>query len=501
MRNQLNFMRERGSGILLHITSLPSDYGIGDFGPSAYKFIDFLKKSGQKFWQVLPLNPINPSHGNSPYSSVSAFACNPYFLSPVLLKKEGYLEKKELEVVDFPRDKVNYESAIKYKEDILNKACNKFKGESREYESFCSRNSSWLEDFSLFVVLKAKFGGKVWSDWSKEIRDRDARTLRELKEDFSKEIRREKIIQYLAYTQWSGLKKYSHKKGIKIIGDMPIYVNYDSADVWSNPAIFKLNRLKKADFVAGVPPDYFSKTGQLWGNPVYRWKTLKDSGYDWWIKRFSHNLKLFDMLRIDHFRGLVAFWQVPANESTAINGKWIKVPVRDFLNTLFRKFNPFPIIAEDLGTITPDVKRVMKDFNIPGMKVLMFAFGEDNENHPYLPHNYIKNCMVYTGTHDNNTVRGWFNNEAGENEKRRLFDYLGHEVGDKEICWEFVRLVMESVANIVIVPMQDILGLGKEARMNFPGTVEGNWEWRVKQESLNPRISHRLYRLAEKSKR
>jgi len=494
-------MDKRGSGILLHITSLPSSYGVGDLGPEAYRFVDFLKKTKQRYWQVLPLNPTDPLYGNSPYSSVSAFAGNTLLISPDLLLEEALLSTKDLEhIPPFPEDHCAFSKVIRYKGKLLERAYQHFnqRWKGREpFEAFCSENSSWLEDFSVFVVLKKHFDGKVWNQWPKKLRDRNLKALKEIKKKCHTQIEKEKFWQYLFYTQWYSVKRYCQKKGVNLFGDLSIYVSFDSADVWANPGLFKLDREKRPVFVSGVPPDYFSKRGQLWGNPVYRWDVLKNSGYRWWVERIKHNLKLFDALRIDHFRGLVAYWEIPAGEKTAVKGKWVKVPVDDFLNTLKKKFPHLPIFAEDLGFITPDVREVMDRFKLPGMKILLFAFGEDTPMHPYLPHAHEKNFLVYTGTHDNNTVRGWFEAEASPEDRRRLFRYLGRKVSVKEIHWALIRLGMMSVARLAIFPMQDVLGLGREARMNRPSTARGNWKWRLRPRQNTTLVSKRLLQITE----
>lgn len=492
-------MKRRGSGILLHITSLPSAYGIGDLGPVAYKFADFLAETKQSFWQILPLNPTDPAYDNSPYHSISAFAGNPMLISPEFMVRDGLLAKADVETLpNFSKGRVDYDAVIAYKKRLFHLAYQRFKKAGNyEYERFCSENSHWLEDFALFISLKARFDGKVWSGWSSEIRDRQPEALQSSKKGLRDRIAMEKFLQYVFSQQWSSLKHYCNQKGTEIIGDIPIYVDYDSVDLWTNPEIFKLNEDKKPFFVAGVPPDYFSETGQLWGNPVYRWDVLKETGYDWWVQRMQHTLNLFDVVRVDHFRGLVAYWEVPAGEKTAINGRWVQAPVEDFFNALLKRFSHLPIIAEDLGLITPDVREVIDRFQFPGMKVLLFAFGEDYPMHPYLPHTYEKHYVVYTGTHDNNTIRGWFEREAKPEDKKRLFRYLGREVPVQDIHWEFIRLAMMSIANVAIIPMQDILGLGKEARMNRPATADGNWRWRLLSKQLTPQLSRRLLKMTE----
>jgi 4-alpha-glucanotransferase len=494
-------MDKRGSGILLHITSLPSSYGVGDLGPEACRFVDFLGQTRQSYWQVLPLNPTNPAFGNSPYSSISAFAGNTLLISPDLLLEDDLLSREDLDPIPpFPEGRCDFPEAIRYKDKLLERAYQHFNqnGKGREpFETFCSESSSWLEDFALFVVLRKRFDGKLWNQWARELRDRDLKSLREVKKECHNQIEKEKFWQYLFFKQWHSLRDHCREKGVHLLGDLAIYVSLDSADVWANPGLFKLDREKKPIFVSGVPPDYFSETGQLWGNPVYRWDVLKKSGYPWWRERIAHNLKLFDFLRIDHFRGLVAYWEIPASETTAINGRWVKVPVKDFLNTLNKHFPDLPIVAEDLGVITPDVREVMDHFALPGMKVLMFAFGEDHPMHPYLPHTYKENFLVYTGTHDNNTARGWFEGEASLEDKRRLFRYLGREVPVEEIHWAFIRLAMMSVARSVILPMQDVLGLGGEARMNRPSVAHGNWEWRLLPGQITASVSERLLEVTE----
>jgi len=491
-------MNRRGSGILLHITSLPSPFGIGDLGPCAYEFVDFLSKTKQRFWQILPLNPTDPVYGNSPYHSISAFANNLLLISPELMVNDGFLSQADLEPIpNFPEKRVDYCKVIAYKERIFHIAYENFKKkEKNDFKQFYSENAYWLEDFALFIAIKAHFKGKIWSDWPKEIRDREPEVLNKMRKQLDEKIEIEKFTQYLFLKQWFSLKEYCNQQGIQIFGDMPIYVDYDSVDVWTKPELFKLNQEKQPSFVAGVPPDYFSETGQLWGNPVYRWEVLRERRYSWWMKRISHNLKLFNMLRIDHFRGLVAYWEVPANEKNAINGKWVEVPAEDFFSVLLEQFPNSPIIAEDLGIITPDVRKIMNRFGFPGMRVLLFAFGDD-ANNPYLLHNHEKNCVLYTGTHDNNTIRGWFENEATPEVKKKLIQYLGREVSTHDVHWEINRLAMMSVADIAIFPMQDILGLGEEARMNRPSTIKGNWEWRLLPNQLTPSLAQRLSEMTE----
>lgn len=497
-------MIKRGSGVLLHISSLDSAFGIGDLGQGAFDFIDFLEQTKQRYWQILPLNPTNLISGNSPYSSASAFAVNSLLISPSLLVKDGLIKEKDLEVFKgIAQDKVDYERVYDSKAQIFTKAFERFKkdGLNSAFKTFCKKNSSWLNDFADFMVFKSCFEQKCWTQWPIEIRDRDRQAMQSLREANSDAIMKEKFLQYLFFKQWLAVKKYANKKGVQIIGDIPIYVTYDSVDVWTNSEIFKLNKDKNIEFLAGVPPDYFSTTGQLWGNPVYDWDKLKEQDYAWWIKRVEHNLKLFDLIRIDHFRGFVDFWQVPAGESTAINGQWVNAPARDFFKKLLNEFPDMPILAEDLGIITDEVRQTMKDFAFPGMKILLFAFYEDLVKHPYLPHNYSDNCAAYTGTHDNNTLRGWFDKELSLDDKKRLFEYIKQEVSVEDLNWVLIKLLMDSIAKFVIIPMQDILGLSGEHRMNIPGIAHGNWQWRLNPDLLADNISDKLLEITIKSKR
>jgi 4-alpha-glucanotransferase len=494
-------MNKRGAGVLLHVTSLPSPYGVGDLGPAAYEFVDFLERSGQSFWQILPLTPTLPVYGNSPYSSTSTFAGNTLLISPAALLQDGLIQKSFLDdVPEFLPDRCDYSAAIEVKEKVLRAAHEGLtkSGEGRDrFNHFCIDNASWLNDYSLFVSLKQRFGGSPWSAWPVELRDRVPEALDAAMAEDGEAVEKEKFTQFLFFLQWDRLKKYANSKGIQIIGDIPIYVSHDSVDVWSNPSIFKIDGEKRAYAVAGVPPDYFSATGQLWGNPVYNWDALRDTRYSWWIERMKHILGLYDVVRIDHFRGLIAFWEVPGHEENAINGRWVEVPTEDFFNQLFKRFFSLPLIAEDLGLITPDVKAAISRFGFPGMKVLLFAFGDDNPMHVYLPHTFDHNCVVYTGTHDNNTVKGWFDHEARPEDKQRFFRYAGKETTSKEAAWEMIRLAFQSVAKMAIVPMQDILGLGVEAQMNRPSVAHGNWEWRLPSGNIDESVITRLRTLTE----
>lgn len=494
-------MDKRQSGILLHITSLPSPYGIGDLGAGAYNFADFLAQTKQSLWQVLPLNPTNQACGNSPYSISSAFAGNTNLISPELLVRDGFLPEEHIASKSlFPDYRCDYAHAVAYKEKLLDYAYENFaenKSAQADYRAFCAENINWLEDFALFEVIKRRFRYEVWDNWDEKLRNRDPKALQAVEKEARQEIQKIKFLQYLFFKQWSSLKRYCNEKGVRLIGDMSIYVDYNSADTWTHTDIFKLDKKKRPTHVAGVPPDYFSSTGQLWGNPIYKWDVLERNGFDWWVRRMEYNLTLFDIVRIDHFRGLVAYWEVPAGEETAINGRWVKAPANTFFDTMLEHFENFPIIAEDLGHITPDVRKVLHRFNFPGMKVLLFAFCNDERMHPYLPHTYEKNWVVYTGTHDNNTVRGWFEKEATHEEKRRVFRYFGREFSAEDVSRELIRLAMMSVANTAIIPLQDVLGLDDSARMNIPSTATGNWEWRFLPEQLTSEVAQRLREMTE----
>ncbi len=504
-------LMQRASGLLLHLTSLPSPYGIGDMGEGAYRFADFLSGTGQRFWQILPLTPTALLHGNSPYSSTSALAGNPLLISPDLLIEKELLSRKEIEPLPpFPEDHVDYAAVMAFKGELLKKVCGRHKVRfttDTNFQRFCDENANWLDDYALFVALKGHFGGLPWNLWPGEIRDREKKALENWREELVDCIVEEKFIQHLFFCQWTDLKAYCNRKGIQIIGDLPIYVHYDSSDVWALPEIFKLDTEKNLLASAGAPPDFFSVTGQLWGNPVYRWNILKENGYAWWIKRAGYQLKRFNFVRLDHFRGFVDYWEVPAGEKTAVNGKWVSGPGEDFFSTLLRSFPSLPFIAEDLGVITEEVVLLRDRFALPGMRILQFAFEEDPLSDLYQPHHYIHNCVAYTGTHDNTTLVSWLFDEIEPScrrpekvrmERENAMRYIGFQGREtKEIHWEFIRLLMMSVANLVVFPMQDILGLGKEGRMNFPGTTHGNWEWRFRSGQLEGAEGKRLTEMTQ----
>jgi len=492
----------RGSGVLLHITSLPSGYGIGDFGPSAYRFVDALTEARQHYWQILPLNPTRVEHASSPYYSPSAFGINTLLISPDQLIRDEFLRQADLEPLPgLPEGWVAYEAVAWYKDRLFSAAYQRFLHAGppeRGYEEFCSRNAWWLEDHALFVALKDHFRGQEWNRWPEGIRTRQPESLKEMRRLLADRIQKEKFLQYLAARQWSALHRYCTDLGVQVIGDIPIYVAYDSVDVWRNPEIFKLDRSDlRPTVVAGVPPDIFSKTGQLWGNPVYDWPALRERGYDWWMRRIRRSGELYDLFRIDHFRAFADYYEIPAGDKTAEHGTWVDGPGTDFFEVLARQFPCFAIVAEDLGANTPAVQVLLDRFGFPGMKILLFAFGEGLPRSAHIPHNYVPNLICYTGTHDNNTARGWFEEEASEEDKQRFFAYIGREVTADEVPRELILLAMRSVARTSIIPMQDILGLGAEARMNYPSTSDGNWEWRMTPAEFADAPFDRLRRLTE----
>lgn len=494
-------MIKRGSGILLHITSLPSRFGIGDLGPEAYRFVDFLAKAGQKYWQVLPLNPTDPGAGNSPYYSPSAFAGNPLLISPELLQQEGLLSEGDLKDDFPPTNQVDFQAVIDLKKRLFHIAFKNFRKNDEHlgnsFSEFCAAEAQWLDDFALFNAAKIHFTHRTWTEWREDVRDRQPAALDSLRQELHDQIEYEKFLQFVFFRQWMNLKNYCEEKSVEVIGDVPYYVSLDSADVWKNHPIFKLDEKRQPTHVAGVPPDYFSETGQLWGNPVYRWEALREQKYAWWIDRLEHNFKMYHWIRIDHFRGFVSYWEVPASEETAINGKWVKAPAEDFFNTVLEKNPRMPIIAEDLGVITDDVREIIRKFDFPGMKILLFAFDESLPRNPYAPHNHVPNCLIYTGTHDNNTTRGWFEEEAPPEMKQRFMRYIGRKITAGEVHWEMIRLALMSVANLAIIPMQDVLGLASEAKMNRPGTADGNWKWRLTPGQISEAAIKKLREMTE----
>jgi len=492
---------ERSAGILLHPTSLPGKFGIGDLGNEAYKFIDFLKEAGQTLWQTFPLGPTG--YGDSPYQCFSAFAGNPLLISPEKLKEDGFLSEDDLK--DNPQSnpiKIDYGQAINYKKFILKQAYNNFKsnanGLEKDFEKFCESQINWLNDFALFMACKDHHGGAVWSSWEKGLVQREKKVLDEWTKKLSDEIQYQKFIQFNFFRQWQSLRKYANENGIKIIGDMPIFIAYDSSDLWANQNLFTVDEEGNLTFVAGVPPDYFSATGQLWGNPLYNWDEMEKDDFLWWRKRFSSLFGLVNIVRIDHFRGFEAYWKIPGGEKTAQKGKWTKAPGEKLFKSLKKHLGELPILAEDLGVITPPVEALRDQFGFPGMKVLQFAFGTKMET-KFLPHNYIPDCVVYTGTHDNDTTKAYFEKEKSNKGRNDIYEhvqvYLNY-FGD-DILKELIRVAYASVANIVIIPMQDILNLDTEARMNFPSTTGGNWAWRFSWNQIADNLAKHYFGLTQ----
>jgi 4-alpha-glucanotransferase len=490
-------LNQRSSGILMHPTSLPGKYGIGTLGDEAFRFIDFLRKSEQKLWQILPLGPTG--YADSPYQCFSSAAGNPLMIDTDLLVKERLLEPAEISPLEEPGEgPVNYESLEPVKLAVLRKAFDRFlatesRTQKKGFQNFISLNAAWINDYSLFMALREHFSWKPWNTWEKPVRMRDPKTLQHFQKMLSDKIEFQKFIQYLFFRQWFTVRDYAHKNRIRIIGDIPIYVSYDSADVWTHPEIFQLNEELLPTFVGGVPPDYFSETGQLWGNPLYNWDVLLKQGCSWWIDRIRNNMALYDVVRIDHFRGFAAYWSVPYGEETAVNGKWVPCPGDEFFECLENSLGDLSFIAEDLGVITEDVEKLRDTYGFPGMKILQFAF-DSSEANDHLPYNFKKNSVVYTGTHDNDTIRGWFES-AGEDDRQFLLDYLN--TGGSDISWDLIRLAWSSIANTSIVPVQDLLGLGNEARMNLPGTVGNNWKWRAPAGCFTDELAQKLAHITE----
>jgi len=492
---------------LLHPTSLPGPFGIGDLGSHARRFVDFLADAGQTLWQVLPLGPTG--FGDSPYQCFSARAGNPLLISPERLGEQGWLDRSALaEVPRFPESKVDYERVIPWKTALLESAARVFlhsasPGDRTEFQSFCYLNRDWLDDFALFMVLKRQHGNAAWSRWEPAIRWRDPAALAALQKELAEPIAIQKFLQFAFFTEWRELRDYGHARGVRLMGDLPIYVAHDSADVWVNPQYFELDSEGNPAVVAGVPPDYFSATGQLWGNPIYRWSALESDGYRWWLRRFRAVLELVDMIRLDHFRGFEAYWEVPAGETTAVHGRWVKGPGAGLFRAAHDALGELPLVAENLGVITPEVEAIRHEFGFPGMTILQFAFGSDPQAPSFRPHNYPREVVAYTGTHDCDTTVGWWTSE-GRGESTRSAEDIRRErefaraylnTDGSQIHWVFVRTLLASVADTVLIPLQDVLGLGSEARMNQPATIGGNWRWRYQPEMLTAEISARLAQL------
>jgi 4-alpha-glucanotransferase len=482
-------IRSRSSGILMHISSLPSKYGIGDLGQSAYEFVDFLSDTGTKYWQVLPLNPIG--FGDSPYQGLSAFAGNPLFIDPDFLMKLGLLKTENLSnSPNFPKQKVNFEKVIKFKRSLFEKAFSSFYINKKtplkeEFELFKELNQKWLETYCVFMAIREEYHLTSWKDWPNPLKYREPQAILFYEEQHTEEVEYQAFLQFIFHQQWQNLKEYSHSKGVHFIGDIPIFLGYDCADVWAHPDLFKLNDQLEPQAVAGVPPDYFSPSGQLWGNPLYDWESHHYDNYHWWIDRFKETLKFVDIIRLDHFRGFAEYYQISSRSKTAEVGQWIAGPGSDFFNAIQSALGFLPFIAEDLGIITPDVIDLRDHFDLPGMKILQFAFGGNSKN-DYLPHNYPVNCVAYTGTHDNPTSLSWFENTASEKERLFFRQYFGKT--NEKIPQVMIRSIWASVAKMAIAPMQDVLALGEYARFNTPGTSQGNWRWRIKPGGVNEDI-------------
>ncbi|MDM7995845.1 MAG: 4-alpha-glucanotransferase [Acidobacteriota bacterium] len=475
----------RKSGILLHPTSLPGEWGIGDLGKSAYRFVDFLLESGQHLWQILPLGP--PGCGHSPYQCFSSMAGNPLLISLQALVEQDLLSPEDLrQKPDFPESTVDFAAVIPSKLRLIRKAAASFFEREahplrEDFLEFCSRAQSWLDAYAAFAALKDANQGAAWTQWSQRGAAR------------AEDVREHQFIQFEFFRQWKALKKYCKDRGIDIIGDLPIFVAHDSADVWANPGLFDLDADGNPRTIAGVPPDYFSETGQCWGNPLYRWDVMEQTGYRWWIERVKGMLEMVDIIRIDHFRGFEKYFEIPGDAKTAVNGRWVEGPGDRFFEVLQQALGKVPFIAEDLGYITPEVHALRDRWGFPGMRVLQFAFGDQSLENPHKPHNFVRNCVVYTGTHDNETTAGWFRQRTGEPARSEIelaLRYMGTDGTDA--VWDLIRLAVSSVADIAILPMQDVVGLGTEARMNIPSTVENNWRWRMTEEQMKSEVAGRL---------
>jgi 4-alpha-glucanotransferase len=501
----------RSAGVLLHPTSLPGSYGIGELGPQALRFAEYLHASGIKIWQVLPLNPTG--YGDSPYQSLSSFAGNPLLISLEALTEGGLLDQTALHSTpEFSEGRVDFSAVIPWKFGLLRQAASNFFAsratiEKTDYEDFVRSNRAWLDDYALFMAAKDAHHGQVWTSWDPDLAARHPSALQHWSKKLSAEMAAYKYWQFIFFRQWNEIKSHCARLGIRIMGDIPIYAAHDSADVWANREMFWLDQNGNPLKVSGVPPDYFSATGQLWGNPIYRWDVMKASGYHWWIERLRALLKIFDLVRLDHFRGFEAYWEIPAGEPTAVNGKWVKGPGVELFQALTDHLGPLPVVAENLGVITPEVEAIRQQFGYPGMAILQFAFSTDPQAPTFRPHNYERQLVAYTGGHDNDTMVGWWRSGVAQSTRSQADvkkeyadaqDYFGVTPAelDREVNWIFIREVMKSVADTVLVPMQDILGLGSEARMNIPGTLGGNWTWRLTPDGLRAEDQRRLKKFA-----
>lgn len=494
---------QRLSGILLHVTSLPSYGGVGDFGPAAYAFVDFLAQAKQRLWQVLPLSPTG--YGSSPYSALSAFAGNPLLISLERLVADGWLAEDRIAGLPGHDGAADFGAATALKLPLIEEAAGNFLDRASDeakgrFQQFSKKNISWLADYAMFNVLRRRFGYKSWNEWPRQFALREDEAMAVTLNEHGRELAVEQVIQFFFSEQWCALRSYCAERKIRVLGDVAIFVSYDSADVWTHPEVFELDAEGRPLRVSGVPPDYFSATGQRWGNPLYKWRLLEQRGFDWWVARIRRSLALYDMIRLDHFRGFEAYWSIPAEEETAINGVWVKAPGHALFNRLKEVFGELPFIAEDLGLITPEVDELREHFKMPGMRVMQFGFS-DRGGHLHLPQSFVPNTVVYTGTHDNNTTLGWWSEDTGEHERKHLQTYLQPIHHDGEVVWAMIRAAARSVANICIFPMQDILHLGSEARMNTPAASEGNWTWRYGLDALHPDFAIQLAELMEMTDR
>jgi 4-alpha-glucanotransferase len=478
----------RSAGILLHISSLPSAFGIGDFGPEAYSFADFLAKNKQHYWQLLPLNMTDAGQGQSPYSATSCMAGNVLFISPEQLVNQQLLSEEDISVFrKTSRSKVNFNEAAHLRDLLFQKAYENFKQRSdlrNAFLKFVREEANWLDDFAFFILLKRKNHNKPWWLWPQKYKDRDIEMLVKFSLEYGDELLKEKWLQFTFFQQWSELKDYCNGKEVLIFGDLPFYVSHNSADVWAHREFFSIDENGTMTSMAGVPPDYFNAEGQQWGMPIFKWDVLKEKNYDWWIKRIKKNLKLYDLLRFDHFRAFSSYWEIPKGEKTAVNGQWKKGPGSLFFKQMKKEFGCMPFVAEDLGDIDAPVHQLRDEFDLPGMKVLQFAFSGDMPTSEYIPHNYSNNFIVYTGTHDNNTTVGWYRQDANKHTKKNLRRYIGSVISQKNIHRHLIKLAYASAANTVIIPMQDVLGFNEEARINTPASLQNNWTWRLKKNDL-----------------
>ncbi len=488
---------DRSSGLLLHISSLPSEGGIGDLGPAAYDFANFLHAAGQRIWQVLPLNPVG--YGNSPYAALSAMAVNPMLVSLEVLADWGWIGNDRLASLPNNKGPVDFDAVIAAKLPLLREAAAGFLARHTDeqwarFEAFCRDKASWLDDYAVFVVLREQHGNALWTEWPHALAHRETSALAAFRDAHAEAIEVEKAIQFAFDEQWLHLHTYCRQRGIQIMGDVAIFVSFDSADVWTHPELFELNEDGSPARVAGVPPDYFSETGQRWGNPLYNWAVLQERGFDWWVDRMRRAHELFDLIRLDHFRGFEAFWAIPGQDETAVNGEWVKAPGRELFQKLKDELGEVPFVAEDLGVITPEVDALREAFGLPGMRILQFGFGNRGA-HAYLPHRFERSTVVYTGTHDNDTTLGWWQTGATPAEKLAVTMYAG--VGEDGPAWSLLRAASSSVADICLFPVQDILGIGSEGRMNVPSAATGNWSWRVEQSALTKEVAAKLFAITD----